>query len=202
MPVLGWGLTLKEPLRTAWKKFNSRTQADDSEHWFDAVKTIAAILARHEPRAIFFPHRLDWNRMHIGTHLLIMDALKTMPSGFQNTLTATEFWGQMPSPNLMVESSVDDVADLLAALSNHAGEVRRNPYHLRMPAWLPDNVRSGAELVGDQGGSAPDFKFATLYGLRRWKNGRVEKSSSGGIQIGRVEDPAVILGWPADDGQL
>ena len=41
-------------------------------------------------------------------------------------------------------------------------EVRRNPYHLRMPAWMMDNVRRGAELVGGQGSPAPDFCFCDL----------------------------------------
>jgi hypothetical protein len=94
----------------------------------------------------------------------------------------------------MVESNVDDVADLLAALSVHVGEVRRNPYHLRMPAWLQDNVRRGAELVGGQGGQAPDFTFATLYRLRQWTNGRVENLFSDGKQISATENPGDILG--------
>ena len=63
-------------------------------------------------------------------------------------LVETEYWGQMHAPNLMVESSEADLADLLAALSHHIGEVRRNPFHLRMPAWMQDNVRLGAEVVG------------------------------------------------------
>ena len=54
----------------------------------------------------------------------------------------------MPVPNLMIASTVDDVAELVAALSLHAGEVRRNPYHRRLPAWMIDNVRRGAELLG------------------------------------------------------
>ena len=41
----------------------------------------------------------------------------------------TEFWGAMDAPNLMVESSAADVADLVAALSLHVGEVARNAYH-------------------------------------------------------------------------
>jgi hypothetical protein len=41
--------------------------------------------------------------------------------------------------------------------------VSRNPYHLRHPARLLDNVRLGAEVVGGQGGAAPTFPLAELY---------------------------------------
>ena len=58
----------------------------------------------------------------------------------------------MAEPNLLVESGVEDVADLVAALACHVGEVRRNPYHARLPAWMMDNVRRGAELVGGRAG--------------------------------------------------
>jgi hypothetical protein len=64
---------------------------------------------------------------------------------------------------------------------------------LRLPAWLQDNVRRGAELVGGQGGVAPDFTFATLYRLRRWRNGRLEEVFQGGRQISTAENPAAIL---------
>ena len=76
-------------------------------------------------------------------------------------------------PNLLVESGVQDVADLVAALACHVGEVRRNAYHARLPAWMMDNVRRGAEWVGGQGGAAPDFTFATIYRLRQWSHGRL-----------------------------
>ena len=36
---------------------------------------------------------------------------------------------------------------------------------------MMDNVRRGAELVGGQGGAAPDFAFAALYRLRKWSQG-------------------------------
>lgn len=174
------------------EKINPKTRAADPVHWNAAVKTIAASLANHQPKAVFLPHQADWNSTHIGTHLLVMDALKTLPSSFQTTLVETEFWAPMASPNLMVESSVDDVADLLAALSYHVEEVRRNPYHLRLPAWMQDNVRRGAEVVGGQGGVAPDFQLATLYRASRWKNGRQE-AVSGARQIGVKDAPATIL---------
>jgi N-acetylglucosamine malate deacetylase 1 len=179
---LGFELEMTAP--NGLEKINPETRAKNPAHWKAAVKIIAASLAKHQPRAIFFPHELDWNRTHIGAHFLVMDALKTLPKNFQTTLVETEFWGQMPSPNLLVESGVKDVADLVAALSFHTGEVRRNPYHLRLPAWLQDNVRRGAELAGGQGAAAPDFTFATLYRLRRWKNGGVKNVFAGGKKIG------------------
>jgi LmbE family N-acetylglucosaminyl deacetylase len=182
------GFELEQTAPNGLEKINFKTRATDPKHWAHAVKIIAAALAKNRPRVIFFPHKLDWNVTHIGTHFLVMDALKTLPSDFQTTLVETEFWGQMPSPNLMVESSAADVADLIAALSFHAGEVRRNPYHLRLPSWMQDNVRRGAELVGGQGGAAPDFTFATLYRVRQWKNGRTEKLFTGGRQIGAEDN--------------
>src|SRR5262249_326304 len=155
-------------------KIYTKTRAGEPAHWADAVKVIATSLATHQPRVIFFPHEQDWNSTHVGTHFLVMGALKTLPNSFQTVLVETEFWGHMPSPNLLVELGAEDVADLLGALSFHVEEVKQNPYPLRMPAWLRDNVRRGAELVGGQGGAAPDFLFATLYRARCWKNGGVE----------------------------
>jgi hypothetical protein len=122
-----------------------------------------------------------------------MDALKSLPPDFTTTLIETEFWGQMPSPNLMVELSAENVADLLAALSFHVGEVRRNPYHLRLPAWFQDNVRRGAEVVGGQGGHAPDYNFATLYRMTHWENGGVRHFFAGGRQLGTKDSAGSVL---------
>ena len=71
----------------------------------------------------------------------------------------------------MVELSVDDLAWLVEALSLHAGEVARNPYHLSLPAWMMDNVRRGAETALAPGGAAPDIDFATLYRATLWRKG-------------------------------
>ncbi len=188
---IGFGLEQTAP--NGLEKINPKTRAADPQHWANAVKIIAVSLSKHQPQVIFVPHELDWNSTHVGTHFLVMDALKSL-SSFQTVIVETEFWGQMPSPNLMVESSEEDVADLLAALSYHVEEVRRNPYHLRLPAWLMDNVRRGAELVGGQGGAAPDFTFATLYRARCWRNGRVEELFSGGKQIGVKDFTGDALG--------
>ena len=185
------GFDLEE---TGLENITPVTRANVPHIWRTATITIADLMTKYKPDAIFFPHELDWNSTHVGTHFLIKDALKIMPPSFTTKLIETEFWGQMPSPNLMVEVSAPDVADLLAALSFHVGELRRNPYHLRMPPWLQDNVRRGAELVGGQGGKAPDFYFATLYRIQKWHNGSVKQTFPGGKIISAKDILAPILG--------
>lgn len=153
------------------------TPAGRSAHpqgWAESVARVAAILRERQPRAIFFPHDDDWNSAHIGTHHLVVEALASLGPEFSCLTVETEFWGAMRTPNLMVELSQTDVVDLVTALSFHVGEVQRNPYHVRLPAWFIDNVRRGSELVGGQGGQAPDFQYATLYRLREWRGGQFQ----------------------------
>jgi LmbE family N-acetylglucosaminyl deacetylase len=184
---IGFGLVQTTP--GGLEKTNPKTRAQEPAHWSQSVKVIAAILAEHQPRVVLFPHDLDWNSTHVGTHFLVTDALRSLPAGFSCYTVETEFWGQNPSPNLMVELNVQHVADLITALTFHIGEVRRNPYHLSVPAWMIDNVRRGAELVGGQGGAAPDFTFATLYRLRRWRSGKLEKVYDGGRYLSCADHP-------------
>jgi LmbE family N-acetylglucosaminyl deacetylase len=176
------------------EKINVKTRTGDPAHWNACVDTIAAILAAHQPSIVCFPHDTDWNSTHVGTHYLLVDALARQPPGFACVVIETEFWGAMASPNLMVESSVDDLADMMTALSFHVGEVQRNPYHLLVPAWMQDNVRRGGELVGGQGGAAPDFAFCTLYRLRHWKDGRLTPTYEGGRNIPASASAATVLG--------
>jgi N-acetylglucosamine malate deacetylase 1 len=178
---LGFGLEQTAP--SGLERISPKTRQQDPAHWASAVDAVAHLLAKHLPKVVFFPHEADYNSTHIGTHFLVMDALKKLPASFHCSVVETEFWAQMSTPNLMIESSVEDVAALLAALSFHVGEVARNPYHLRFPAWLQDNVRRGAEVVGGQGGAAPDFMFATLYRLRQWENGALTQALSRGRSL-------------------
>jgi N-acetylglucosamine malate deacetylase 1 len=162
--------------------------AREPEAWAASVEVIAGILAEREPEIVLMPHEGDWHPTHIGTHHLVTDALSRMPPDFSCHVVETEFWGAMDAPNLMVESNVEDVADLVAALSLHVGEVARNPYHLRLPAWMMDNVRRGGELVQGRGETAPAFAFATLYRLRRWAGGRLENLPGRGRLIACGDD--------------
>ncbi len=205
---LGFDLiTAGSARRDGLESINPETRRRNRAHWRAAVRVLAQILAEHRPRVIFVPHECDGHETHIGTHLLVLDALKALPAAFKCHVVETEFWGQMMEPNLLVESNVKDVADLVAALACHVGEVRRNAYHARLPAWMMDNVRRGAELVGGpsprcggsvhaggQGGAAPDFAFATIYRLRKWKGGKVQTVFNGGKFLSATQSPADLFG--------
>jgi LmbE family N-acetylglucosaminyl deacetylase len=188
---IGFGLEQTGP--SGLEKINVKTREQEPAHWAQSVRVIAEIMVRHQPKAILFPHDNDWNSSHIGTHFLVMDALKSLPADFTCFAVETEFWGAMASPNLMVEISPQDLGDLMTALTFHVGEVQRNPYHLSLPAWMVDNVRRGGELVGGQGGAAPDFVFATLYRLQKWRQGRLEKMFDGGRQLSCNANPAELF---------
>src|SRR5205814_3835657 len=107
------------------EKVNPKARAQEPARWAQSVKAVTDILAKHQPRAVLFPHDLDWNSTHVGTHLLVMDALKSLPANFSCYTVETEFWGQNPAPNLMVELNAQHVADLITALTFHICEVRR-----------------------------------------------------------------------------
>jgi LmbE family N-acetylglucosaminyl deacetylase len=181
---LGFGLESTGP--NGLERINAKTRNEDPAHWAACVKTILSLLQKHLPKVALFPHQADWNSTHIGTYLLVTDALKQMPMDYECFVIETEFWGQMANPNLMLELRAEDVADMIAATSFHVGEVQRNPYHLLLPAWMMDNVRRGTELVGGQGGAAPDFTFAVLNRFGRWKNGAMNKTYEGGKEISKA----------------
>jgi LmbE family N-acetylglucosaminyl deacetylase len=189
---LGFGLVV--PGKLGLERINPETRRRNRARWQVAVGVVAQILAEHQPRVIFVPHEHDGHETHVGTHFLVLDALKTLPAAFKCHVVETEFWGQMTEPNLLVELSVNDAAALVAALACHVGEVRRNAYHARLPAWMMDNVRRGAELVGGQGRAAPDFEFATIYRLRKWKGGKLQKSFGGGKFLSTAQNPADLFG--------
>ncbi len=185
------GFELRTTGPAGLERINPPARAGDPAHWQAAVQVIAGILERERPEVVFFPHAGDWNSTHIGTHLLLVDALAR--TNFAGLVVETEYWAPMAAPNLMVESSAQDVADLVAATAFHAGEVQRNPYHLMMPAWMQDNVRRGGEIVSGQGGAAPKFTFATLYGVRRFSAGGLQPAYAGGRLLPVGASPTALL---------
>jgi LmbE family N-acetylglucosaminyl deacetylase len=154
---------------------------------------VTEILKAEQPSVIFMPHSNDWNSRHIATHFLVMDALAEMPDSFSCMVIETEFWGAMDDPNLMIEGDAQTVADLVAATSFHVEEVKRNPYHLSLPAWMQDNVRRGGELVGGQGCAVPQFTFAALYRLSRWVDGALCRCTGQGRMLSMKDNLREIL---------
>ncbi|MFN3860209.1 MAG: PIG-L deacetylase family protein [Roseateles sp.] len=152
----------------------SDVRADTAERapalWASHVQAIAALLSAHRPALLLLPHADDDNPSHRGVHRLVMDALAA--TGLDCVLALTEFWSTQPAPNTLVQTGIADTARLITALERHAGEIARNPYHLRLPAFLADAVRRGGELVLGAGEAPPDFAFATLYRLVACRAGR------------------------------
>jgi N-acetylglucosamine malate deacetylase 1 len=178
---LGFEVTLPDAAAGAagLGRITLAARAREPARWHAAVAAVAALIARERPRLLLYPHAADWHTTHVGTHHLALEALAAQAPGFGCALAETEYWGTMAAPNAMVESTPDDVGDLVAAVSHYHGEVLRNPFHLRLPAWMQDNVRRGAELIGGQRGAAPPFAFATYYRLGRWQDGQLESAGSG-----------------------
>ena len=178
--------------REALRDINLSSRRRRPSAWGESVKVIAAILDQSRPAVIFMPHANDGHGTHIGTHHLVMDALKRMPAGFHCCVVETEYWGQMAEPNLLVEIGVNELADLVAALSLHRGEVKRNAYHARLPGWMMDNVRR-AEMVCQPGTRAPGFPFGAIYRVRWWKRRRLAEAWSGGRVLLRRNNAASII---------
>jgi N-acetylglucosamine malate deacetylase 1 len=148
--------------------------------WQAHVAQVVAQLHQWQPQLIICPHPQDAQSAHIATCQLTLDALAQMPASYTPQVAFGEYWSTMDAPNLMLQLSRHDVAQLMAALLQHVGEVSRNPYHLSLPAWAMDNVRRGAERVGTPGAPAPDYEFAALYQVQRWQPGGLVPSWEAG----------------------
>jgi LmbE family N-acetylglucosaminyl deacetylase len=156
--LLGWELEV-----LGWSDVTPVAGRREPDVLRQRVDKVRKIIERWQPRWIFYPHVNDAHNAHRGVSQLITKALKDPHAAAPPWRIQTEYWRPHPSPNLLVECPPDSLALLIAALCCHQGEIARNPYHLTLPAWMADNVRRGAELVGAPGTPAPDFKFGVIY---------------------------------------
>jgi LmbE family N-acetylglucosaminyl deacetylase len=168
-------------------------RASDPVAWKDAVALVARLLQDQRPAVIVLPHAGDSHPTHQGTHLLVLDALRSLGPAFTCAVILTEFWAALPDPNLMVESTPAEVADLMAAVSFHRGEVLRNPYHVLLPSWMSDNVRRGSELVGEPGDAAPEWPFATLYRQLLWDGTSLVAADTTGRRLPAGSEPGGLF---------
>ena len=154
------------PAPAGFDRVNLDARDADPEAWRRNVEALAAIFDRYQPEAVFVPHAEDFNRAHIGTHHLVMDALHVHLSRRPEAnlvVIETEYWHQLAEPNLMVGVTPEITALQITAAAEHGGEMARAPYHLLHPCRLLDNARRGSEVVGGQGKPAQSFSFAELY---------------------------------------
>ena len=166
----------------------------DPAHWAANVQHVAKLIEHHQPSAIVCPHAQDGHPVHMGTHWLVVDALRLLAPKAPVHLLLAEYWNTQLQPRLMVQASPAQVGHMLCALVQHTGEVARNPYHLTLPAWLMDGVRRGAERVGAPGSAAPHFDFAALYGWQLFQAGRLRKQHA---TVLASEQSAAALFTPA-----
>jgi N-acetylglucosamine malate deacetylase 1 len=142
-----------------------------SENWKTKEKELKALILKHNPSLIIAPHSKDLHPTHIKTGLLLKKVLTSMKK--QLLLVAwSEFWAPMSKPSLLVEAPIEILELQMNALQKHVGEISRNPYHLRLPAWMMDNVRRGSELLDGVGADAGQMAFGVLYQLQLFKDGK------------------------------
>ena len=172
----------KRELREACRKLGFRVRFLGTGN---PAREFRQALAAIRPAVVFLPHAKDGHPTHRSTHRLGVAALDAAAGVFH--VVETEYWHPLEHPNLMVAAKPSHVAELRRALACHVGEVARNDYAARLPAWMSDNVRRGAELVGGKGSAAPTMAYATLYRERtraneKWRaafrGGRIVESSA------------------------
>ena len=165
----------------------------------DPSGELSKALAAIRPAVVFLPHAKDGHPTHRMTHRRGVAALDAAGGVFH--VVETEYWHPLERPNLMVSAKQSHVAQLRRALACHAGEMARNDYAARLPAWMSDNVRRGAERIGGKGVAAPPIAHATLYRARRRVAGKWRAEFRGGETVVSAADVAVLaVRWasPAD----
>jgi N-acetylglucosamine malate deacetylase 1 len=141
-----------------------------SESWTQKARELKSLIQKYQPQLILAPHLKDHHPTHIKTGELLKKVGATLKN-FTCLVAWSEFWGINPKPNILVEAPAEILKLQMEALAMHVGEVERNPYHLRLPAWMMDSVRRGSEVIGGKGASSAQMAFGVLYQLQILKNG-------------------------------
>jgi LmbE family N-acetylglucosaminyl deacetylase len=183
--VLGFRLVVANP-PSGFDRVRVETRSKHVKLWAEMVRALRLVFDKELPDVVFTPHAADRNPTHIGTHELVVEALRLhLKRAVRQSpvVIETEYWRELSSANLMVGISPEDEATLVMATAEHGGEVRRNPYHLRHPGRMIDNVRRGAEVVGRFGAPAPDFHFAEIYRLGFMAKSGLTRPRRGGLIV-------------------
>lgn len=138
-----------------------------SEDWKTKPKELKMLIQKYHPHLIIAPHTKDHHPTHIKTGKLLEKVLKG--SGLNTIVAWSEFWGPLEKPNCLIEVPGEMLEKQMKALEMHKGEIIRHPYHLRLPAWMMDNVRRGGEIISNIGGDVPPMPYGVMYQLQLFK---------------------------------
>lgn len=165
------------------------------EEWENKASELTGLIEKYQPDLIIAPHTKDFHPAHIKTGELLKTVLETLPQ--LTTLVAwSEFWGQLTAPTILVEVPQEILELQMKALAKHVGEIKRNPYHLRLPAWMMDNVRRGSEIIGGKGTDSQNMAYAVLYQLELFHQGtysRAEVPSALDVSVNLAQIFKLIL---------
>lgn len=182
----------KRELRTACRVLGFRPEFLAPANFQD---DLTKRLRSRRPALVILPHARDGHPRHRETHRLGVAAMDAAGGVFR--VVETEYWHPLAKPNLMVAARRAQLAKLRRALACHRGEMARNDYAARLPAWMSDNVRRGAELLGGAGSAAPRIAHATLYRARIRAGGKWRAPFRGGRIVQSASDlVALAAGWP------
>jgi len=121
-------------------------------------------MTKLKPEIIFSPHARDFHPAHIGAHDVVERFIQ-QTTGKKPLWLQTEYWQAMESPQLFIPLRPDHVIQIGEALMKHVGEVSRNPYHLRLPAWYIDQARRAQEIMpgASPGVISDQYLFGQLF---------------------------------------
>jgi LmbE family N-acetylglucosaminyl deacetylase len=133
-------------------------------------KTLIEYLEEIKPFLVILPHQFDQHPTHKKVYQEAWDAIRNYSQNNKIYFALSEFWLPNLHPNLLIELSKEDILQLINALECHIGEIKRNPYHLRYPSYLMDNMRRGQELVGSNIQENLNIIFGQNYEIGFFQN--------------------------------
>lgn len=125
-----------------------------------------SVMVSLNPTVILSPHLQDGHLAHMESASLVQKWwLQQKASGASVPVwLQTEYWQQNANANAFIPLKPEHVIRIGEALQKHQGEVSRNPYHLRLPAWCMDQSRRAQELIGGFGAAAHSSGSAAPVG--------------------------------------
>jgi len=159
-----------------------------SEDWKLKEKELASLISKYQPSVILCHHEEDHHPTHIKCAKLLHKVCSKNEFSEPFMILWNEFWGQLKAPQVLIEIPVDLLEKQMSALELHVGEVKRNPYHLRLPAWMMDNVRRGAEVIAGKGSKAPAFAFGVLVMIAFYHKKKIIKKKTNIPSVIKAKD--------------